>query len=82
MFHHGEMDSIARRQLLVSQHNFFGAFHRNPVNGQYQIDNSEQSVEGRLDGLAPPNSCVPVQDLLQNLSIRDEALPLADELFQ
>jgi len=76
------MDRITRRQLYVPQYNLFGALHGNLVNGQDLIDDTKQSVERWLDGVAPLNRCVPVQDLLQNLSVCDEALPLADELFK
>ena len=82
MFHYGEMDRISRRQLHVPQYNLFGALHRILLNGQDLIDDTKQSVECWLDGVAPLNSCVPVQNLLQDLSICDEALPLADKLFK
>jgi hypothetical protein len=82
MFHYGEMDCITRGQLYVPQYNLFGALHHNLVNGQDLIDDAQQCVEGWLDGVAPLHGSVSVQDLLQDLSIRDEAFPLADELFK
>src|ERR1700674_1878563 len=82
MFHYGKMDSITRRQTRVPQHNLFGALHCNPINGQDLIDDAKQGIESGLNGVAALNRHVAVQDLLQNLGIRDETLPLANELFK
>ncbi len=82
MLHHGKMDSITRRQPRVPQYNLFGTLHHYPVNRQDLIDDAKQSVERWLNGVAPLDRYVAVQDLLQDFRIGDEALPLANELFK
>ena len=82
VLHHGEVNCITRGQPRVPQYNFFSTLHRNPVNGQYLIDDAQQSIERTLDSVAPLNRDVAVQDLLQDLCIRDKTLLLAYEFFE
>jgi len=53
-----------------------------PRNAKHLIDNPEQSVEGRLDGVPTVDGDVPMQDLLQDLGVGDEALAVTDQLFE
>jgi len=54
----------------------------NRIHGQHLVGNSEQSVERRLDGVPTIDSDVAVQYLLQDLGIRNQALSIADQLFE
>ena len=82
VFHHREMNSISCGQSSIRQYDFFGSFHRAPVNGQYFIDDAKQSIECRLNGVATLNRFVAVQDLWQDLCIGDQALLLAYKFFK
>jgi hypothetical protein len=52
------------------------------INREHLIDDSEQSIEGRLDRIATVDSDVAVQDLLKHIRIGDETLAFADQLFE
>jgi hypothetical protein len=82
LFHDGEMDSITRRQPSISQDNLFGTLRGGPGDVKHLIDDAEQSVERRLDGIPAVDGDVPMQDLLQDLGVGDEALALIDQLFE
>ena len=82
LFHDGEMDSIARRKPSMSQDNLFGTLGGGPRNVKHLIDDAEQSVERRLDGVPAVDGDVPMQDLLQDLGVGDEALAVIDQLFE
>jgi len=82
MFHDGEMHGITRRELPALQHNLLGSLSDGAVNWQGLINDAQQNIERRLDGVAPIDGNVAVQDLLQHLSIGDQPLAFADQLFQ
>ena len=79
---YGEMDSITRRQPSMSQDNLLGTLGGGPRNVKHLIDDPEQSVECRLDGVPAVDGDVPMQDLLQDLGVGDEALAVIDQLFE
>jgi len=82
LFHHCQMYGIACRQSPVPKNNLFGALYYIPVNGENFIDGLEYCVEGRLDIMTAIDSAVTMQNLLQDFRICDQALALAQQLFQ
>jgi len=82
IFHYGKMHSIACGQSRIPQYNFFGPLYGNPIDRKYLVNAAEQSIESRLNGVAPLDRSEAVQYLLQDFRIRDQALPLADKLFE
>jgi hypothetical protein len=82
LFHDGKMDGVTRRQPSISQDDLFGTLGGGLRNVKHLIDNLEQSVECRLDGVPAVDGDVPMQDLLQDLSIGDKALAVIDQLFE
>ncbi len=82
VFHDAEMDGITRRQPLIPQDNLFRTFDYGPIHSQHLVHDAEQSVERGLDGVAAVDCDVAVQDLLGNLGVRNQALALADHLFE
>ena len=82
LFHDGEMDRIARRQPAMPQDNLLGTLGGGPRNVKHLIDDAKQSVERRLDGVPAVNGDVPMQDLLQDLGVGNEALAIIDQLFE
>ena len=73
LFHDGEMESITCRQPSMSQDNLLGTLGGGSRNVKNLIDDAEQCVERRLDGVPAVNGDVPMQDLLQDLGVGDEA---------
>ena len=82
LFHDGEMESITHRQPPMSQDNLLGTLGGGPRNVKHLIDDAEQSVERRLDGVPAVEGDVPMQDLLQDLGVSDQALAVIDQLFE
>src|ERR1700726_865985 len=82
VFHDGYMHCIARRQLPIPQDNMFRTLSDGPINGQHLNHDANQSVKPWLDCVAAVDSDVAVQDLLENLGVRNQALALADHLFE
>ena len=82
MFHDSEVHRISRRKMPIPQYNLFRTLCIGLTNRKYLIDDSEQSVERGLDCIAAIDGDVPVQDLLKYLGIGNQALALADQLFQ
>ena len=82
VLHNGKMYGIARRQLPIPQYNLFRKLCDRPINSQDLIHDAEQSVEHGLDCVATVDSDVAVQDLLENLGVRNQALALGDHFFE
>jgi hypothetical protein len=82
LFHDGEMDSMTRRKPAMSQDNLFSPLGGGPRNVKHLIDDPDQSIERRLNGVPAVDGHVPVQDLLQDLGVGDEALAVIDQLFE
>ena len=82
VFHDGQMHSITRRHMSMTHENFLCALCCGQINGQHLVGNTEQSVERRLDGVPTIDSDVAVQYLLQDLGIRNQALSIANQLFE
>lgn len=82
LLHDGKMQCVARRQPFMSQDNLFGTFNGGPINLQHLVNHAKQGVKSRLDGIPAVDSHVAVQNLLQDLGVRDQALPLNDQLLE
>src|ERR1700726_2252193 len=80
--HDGEMHGITRRKLPIPQDNLFRTLCDRPINSQHLIHDAEQTVERWLDCVAAVDSDVAVQDLLENLGVRNQVLAIADRLFE
>jgi hypothetical protein len=78
VFHNGDMHRISRRQLPIPQDNLFRTLCDGPINRQHLIHDADQSVERGLDCVAAVDGDVTVQDFLENLRVRNQALALAD----
>src|SRR5712691_3399837 len=82
MLHDREMYGITRRQLPIPQDNLFRALCDRPINRQHLIHYAKQSVERGLDCVAAVDSDITVQDLLENLGVRNQTPALADHFFE
>ena len=66
----------------MPQQNRFGFLRRAQIHGKDFIDNSQQGIEGRLDGVAPIDRGVSMQNFLKHFGIGHEALAVANEPFE
>ena len=82
MLHDGDVNGVAGGQSAASENNLFRALGHRPVNREYLIDNSEQGVEGRLNGVAAIDGHISMEDLLKNLGIGNQPPAFPDQLFQ
>jgi hypothetical protein len=82
LFHDRSMHGVTSRHLPVPHDNFFGALRGSQINGQYLIGDATQSAQGRLNSIAAIYSGIPMQYLLKNLGIGDQALSVGDETFE
>ena len=73
---------MSRRQMPIPQHNLFRTLCIGLTHRKYLIDDSEQSVERGLNCIAAIDGDVTVQDLLKYLGVGNQALALADQVFQ
>ncbi len=76
------MHGVTSRHLPVPHENFFGALRCGPINGQYLIGDAKQSAKGRLNSIAAIYSGIPMQYLLKNLGICNQALSVGDQIFE
>ena len=72
--HHGQMESISRREVTRAADNVLRALRVGLVDRDHLVHHPEQSVERQLDCVTSPNGYVSVQDLLQNLGVGHEAI--------
>lgn len=79
LLHGGEMDGIARRKSFLPQDNLLGTLGSRPGDFQHLIDNSKKCIESWLDGVTAVDSNIPMQYLLEDLRVGDEALTVAEQ---
>ena len=82
LFHDSEVDGIACREARMAEDNLLGTLDGGPRDVKHLIDDAQQSVECRLDGISAVNGDVAMQDLLQYLGVGDEALATIDQLLE
>ena len=76
------MHRVTSRQLSIPQNNLLRPLHHRAIYRQHVIDNTEQSVERRLDCASAIDRDISVQDLLQDLGISNQTLTVADQLLE
>jgi hypothetical protein len=76
------MNGVASREATVAQDNLFCALGGGTVDGEDLIHDAQYGVERKLNVVTTVDRSVTVQNLLENFSIRDQALALAHEAFQ
>jgi len=82
LLHDGQVNAVASGEAAVSQDNLFGTFGNCPVNGKHFIHNIQKGIKSKLNVMMPIDGRIPMQNLLQDLGVRNQALTLAHELFQ
>lgn len=77
----GGMYSVASRNPPILKHNFLTALNCPLIDGEDLVHDGKECVESKLDGIAAINGNITMQNLLQNLGIRHEALTIPHQLF-
>ncbi len=67
LLHDREMNRVAGRQTPATQDDDFGSINRTTVDGEHLVDQTQESIEGRLDGVTAIDCHIAMQDLLQDL---------------
>jgi hypothetical protein len=81
LLHYGEVNRIAGRDSLISKDNPFGPFHDSMIDRQDFIDDFQQGIECRLNGIETFDGLISMQNFLQNFGIGDQSLALPNLLF-
>jgi len=80
--HDGEVHGISGRESRIPQGNFLGTLRCREINRKDSIYHVQDCVECGLDGIPALNRSISMQNLLENLGIRDESLTFTDEFFE
>jgi hypothetical protein len=65
----------------MAHHYFLRALHGNLINRENLVDDPEQSIECRLDGIAPIYGDIAMKNLLKHLGVGNKTLPITDEFL-
>ena len=79
LLHHGKMQGISSREPARAQYDLFRALGRGQIDRHHLIDDSEQGVECRLNGITAIDGDVAVKYFLQDFRVRDETYALAEQ---
>jgi hypothetical protein len=77
--HDSQMKGVSGRQLRAPKHDPLGALDVSQLHREDLVGDSQKSIEGGLDRVAPVDGHVPMENLLEHFGIRDEALFLREE---
>lgn len=77
--HDRDVDGVTRREGPPAQELVPGMRDRVEIDRQHLIDDRQERIERRLDGVGSSNCPVSMQDLLQDLGVGDEQFTICDE---
>ena len=75
--HYSCVERITRRQTSAAQDDLLGTFCSHLIYRQDLIDDAEQRIKRRLNGIAAIDGRISVQYLLEDLRVRHQSLPVA-----
>jgi hypothetical protein len=74
LLHDRQVNCVAGREVPMAQDDDPRSLDGGAVDGEDFIDEAEERIERRLDGVAAIDGHVAMEDLLQDLGIRDQPL--------
>lgn len=77
-FHHGDVHRIAGRDPLGPENDELCTLDVPLFYGKDLVNNASQRIERRLNRITPPESNIPVQNLLKDFCIGDQPLFILD----
>jgi hypothetical protein len=81
-FHDCDVKGIARRQPAIPEDDRLGAIDGTEIDGEYLVDNTEEGIERRLDGITAVDRHVPMQDFLEHFRVRHQSLAIGDRVLE
>jgi hypothetical protein len=82
LFHGGNVDGVTCRQLVPFEDDGLGPLDSRRIHHENLVVEAEQDVEHGLDGIPAIDGHIAMQDLLKDLSVRDQALALDHATLQ
>ncbi len=76
------MDRVPCGQCCTAKDDLPGSFDYRSIHREYLIDNSQQRIKCRLNGIPPRDGNVAVEDFLQRFSVSDEPLTVTHQFLQ
>ena len=73
---------IPRRQVAVTEQDFLGSLDGRLVHRKYFVNDSQQNIERRLNGIQPFDRGITMKDFLQHFRVCHQAFSVAHQLFQ
>ena len=80
--HDRDMQRVTGRECRGPEHDVARAVQRFHRDRENLVDDAEESVERRLNRVAPVNRDVPMQDLLQHFHVDDQPSIVDREAFE
>ena len=80
--HDGEVDCVSRREAFLAQHDRLGSLDRRMVHRKYFINDSQQSIERRLNRIRPLNRHIAMEYFLQRFSVGHQPLSIIYQFLQ
>lgn len=79
VFHHRDVHAVASREQSGILSNLRGTKHISPLDREHLVNNVQQRLKCRPDGLPPIDGCVAVQHLLQDFRVGYKSLPAGNQ---
>jgi len=80
--HYGEVYCVSRREAFLTQHDPPGSLDCRLIDRKYFIDDSQQSVERRLNRIRPLNRHIAVKYFLQHFRVGHQPFSTVYQFFQ
>src|SRR5437660_8880630 len=72
LLHHCQVYGVAGGKAPMTENNLLGALNDGTIDSQHLIDDAQQGIKRRLNGVATVKGDVAVQNLLQHFGISDQ----------
>jgi len=77
-----DVKGIAGRQAAMPEHDRLGAIDGAEIDREDLVDNTQEGIERRLDGIAAVDRHVPMQNFLEHFRVRHQSLAIGDGVLE
>ena len=81
-FHDCDVKGIAGRQPAIPEDDRLGAIDSAEIDRENLVDNTEDGIERRLDGIAAVDRHVPMQNFLKYFRVCHQSLAIGDGVLE
>ena len=81
-FHDCDVKGIAGGQPAMPEDDRLGAIDSAEIDREHLVDNTEEGIERRLDGIAAVDRHVPMQKLLEHFRVCYQSLAIGDGVLE